>query len=94
MKTLKDRLKLTAFWLLNLFNLNLSPFIYQGKRLWFAEPPHMQTTVLRLPTGLKPPAVGTEIELKNLRMTLANFDRIVEITPENQATRIYQRTEA
>jgi alanine racemase len=94
MKSLKDRLKLTAFWLLNLFNLNLSPFIYQGKRLWFAEPPHMQTTVLRLPTGLKPPAVGTEIELKNLRMTLANFDRVVEITPENQATRIYQRTEA
>ncbi len=92
MKKTYNRLRLTVFWVLNLFNLNLSPFTYRGKRMWFAEPPHMQTTALWLPAGMKPPAVGSEIEIKNLRMTIAVFDRIVDIDPDNQVTQIYRRT--
>lgn len=74
---LKDRLKLTVFWVLSLFNRHLSPFTYRGKRLWFAEPPHMQTSVLLFPAGSPLPEVGEELPVQ-LRMTTASFDRRVE----------------
>ncbi|MFD1426402.1 alanine racemase [Kroppenstedtia sanguinis] len=74
---LKDWLKLTAFWVLGLFNRHLSPFTYRGKRLWFAEPPHMQTSVLLFPAGSPLPEVGEELPVQ-LRMTTASFDRRVE----------------
>lgn len=73
----KDRLKLTAFWLMGLFNFHLSPFTYRGKRLWFAEPPHMQTSVLFFPAGSSLPEVGEELPVQ-LRMTTAYFDRRVD----------------
>jgi alanine racemase len=73
----KDALKLTAFWLLNLFNLHLSPYTFQGKRTWFAEPPHMQTSVLFFPASATLPRVGDELPVQ-LRMTTAHFDRYVE----------------
>ncbi|HWJ03509.1 MAG TPA: hypothetical protein VNU93_07480, partial [Verrucomicrobiae bacterium] len=78
-KGIKDRLKLTVFWLMNIFNLHLSPFAYAGKRLFFAEPPHMQTSLLKFPAKSQLPHIGEEISVKNLRMTIANFDRIVEV---------------
>ncbi len=74
---LKGRLKLTVFWLLSLFNLHLSPFIHDGKRLWFAEPPHMQASVLKIRRN--PPKPGEEVTLKNLRMTIATFDQVVQL---------------
>ena len=74
---LKGRLKLTAFWLLSLFNLHLSPFVHDGKHLWFAEPPHMQASVLKLYRN--PPKPGEEVTLKNVRMTIAAFDEIVQL---------------
>ncbi|WP_146172158.1 alanine racemase [Melghirimyces profundicolus] len=73
---LKERLKLTVFWIFHLFNLHLSPFTYKGKRLWFAEPPHMQTSVLFFPSGSPVPEVGEELPVQ-LRMTTATFDRLV-----------------
>ncbi len=73
---LKGPLKLTLFWFLNLFNFHLSPFVYAGKRLWFAEPPHMQASVLKLRRN--PPKPGDEVALKNVRMTIAAFDEIVQ----------------
>lgn len=84
---LKGRLKLSAFWLLSLFNLHLSPFVYAGKRLWFAEPPHMQASILKLRAN--PPKPGDEVTVKNLRMTIAVFDQIVQLharaaEPENK----------
>ncbi|PTM58228.1 alanine racemase [Desmospora activa] len=74
---LKDMLKLTAFWLLHILNRHLSPFTFQGKRTWFAEPPHMQTSVLFFPAGAALPEVGEELPVQ-LRMTTATFDRYVE----------------
>lgn len=76
-KGIKERLKLTAFWVLSLFNLHMSPFTHRGKRLWFAEPPHMQTSVLFFPGGAPLPEVGEELPVQ-LRMTTADFDRMVE----------------
>ncbi|MDA8352541.1 MAG: alanine racemase [Firmicutes bacterium] len=77
----KDWAKLTAFWLLGLVNRHLSPFSYRGKRLWFAEPPHMQTSVLLVPSGAPLPRPGEELPVQ-LRMTTAVFDRQVIVEDE------------
>ncbi|CAM5407932.1 hypothetical protein STANM309S_05548 [Streptomyces tanashiensis] len=38
-------------------NRNLSPFVWGGKQRWFAEPPHMQVSILFVP-GRRPGAHG------------------------------------
>ncbi|MDA8443137.1 MAG: alanine racemase [Peptococcaceae bacterium] len=81
-KGLMARLKLTLFWLLSLCNFNLSPFTYKGHKLWFAEPPHMQASILKVPKKISPPFPGEELIIKNLRMTIAKFDEIVELEPQ------------
>ncbi|RKE20273.1 alanine racemase [Streptomyces sp. TLI_171] len=58
-------------------NRTLSPYSWQGKQLWFAEPPHMQVSILFLPSELKPPAIGDELSL-TVRHTTTHFDRVVE----------------
>ena len=54
----------------------LSPFRVDGARRWFAEPPHMQVSMLWLPDGVGPPAVGSELDV-DVRMTTCFFDRVV-----------------
>jgi len=56
--------------------LALSPFYVDGQRRWFAEPPHMQVSVLFLPTSVRPPDVGEELDV-NVGMTITRFDRTV-----------------
>ena len=58
-------------------NAALSPFSWEGKQRWFAEPPHMQVSILMLPSDVRPPVVGEELRA-DVRMTITNFDRIVE----------------
>ncbi|MDR6226459.1 alanine racemase [Desmospora profundinema] len=82
-QSMKDALKLTAFWVLNLLNRNLSPYTFQGKRTWFAEPPHMQTSVLFFPSAAALPGVGEELPVQ-LRMTTAHFDRYIEEGEEEE----------
>lgn len=60
--------------LLSLWHLRLSPFYYNGQRLWYAEPPHMQVSILRLPDGVATPEIGAEIPVA-VRMSLTRFDR-------------------
>ena len=55
--------------------LALSPFTVGGKQRWFVEPPHMQASMLFLPSSVKPPAVGDEIGV-DVRFTTTTFDRI------------------
>ena len=55
-------------------NRNLSPFVWAGKQRWFAEPPHMQVSILFLPGDVAPPAVGDEL-VAHLRHTTTQFDR-------------------
>ncbi|MFG2821913.1 alanine racemase [Kitasatospora sp. NPDC048365] len=56
-------------------NRTLSPYSWQGRQLWFAEPPHMQVSILFLPGDSKPPAVGDELPLA-VRHTTTHFDRV------------------
>jgi alanine racemase len=53
-----------------------SPFRTEGKHRLFAEPPHMQASMLFLPQGARVPAVGDEIDVR-VRYTATSFDRVV-----------------
>jgi hypothetical protein len=53
-----------------------SPYTIDGKQRLFAEPPHMQASMLFLPAGAKVPAIGDEVEVR-VRFTATTFDRIV-----------------
>jgi alanine racemase len=54
----------------------LSPFRVGGKQRWFVEPPHMQASMVFVPDGVAPPAVGEEVAL-DVRFTITRFDRVV-----------------
>jgi hypothetical protein len=47
-----------------------------GKPRLFAEPPHMQASMLLLPEGAAVPAVGDEVDVR-VRFTATQFDRVV-----------------
>ena len=53
-----------------------SPYIIGGKHRLFAEPPHMQASMLFLPHGATVPAVGEEVDVR-VRFTTTSFDRTV-----------------
>lgn len=53
-----------------------SPYWIDGKQRLFAEPPHMQASMLFVPTGPRVPAVGDEVEVR-VRFTTTTFDRVV-----------------
>ncbi|HET6168033.1 MAG TPA: alanine racemase [Marmoricola sp.] len=52
-----------------------SPYTVAGKARYFAEPPHMQSSMLFLPSGADVPAVGDEVEVR-VRFTATTFDRV------------------
>ena len=52
-----------------------SPFSIDGKQRLFAEPPHMQASMLFLPHGTRVPEVGDEIDVR-VRFTATTFDRV------------------
>nr|WP_293768985.1 alanine racemase [Sporichthya sp.] len=72
------RAKVAAEGTLATFNRTLSPFSWAGKQRWFAEPPHMQVSLLWLPGGVEPPAVGDYLDVET-RMTTTTFDEVVEV---------------
>ena len=55
--------------------LALSPFTIGGKQRWFAEPPHMQASMLLLPASVTPPHVGDDVTV-DVRYTITTFDRV------------------
>ena len=56
-----------------------SPYTIGGKQRLFAEPPHMQASMLFLPAGTAAPAVGDEVEVR-VRFTATDVDH-VDISP-------------
>ncbi len=52
-----------------------SPFTVDGKQRLFAEPPHMQASMLFLPAGAAVPEVGQQIPVR-VRFTATDFDRV------------------
>ena len=57
-------------------NRTRSPFSWQGRKQWFAEPPHMLVSMLYLPRQVEPPEPGTELPA-DLRHTSTHFDQVV-----------------
>jgi len=55
---------------------SLSPFRIDGKQRWFAEPPHMQASMIFLPGSAAAPAVGDSVDVA-VRFTTATFDAII-----------------
>lgn len=55
--------------------LSLSPFTIDGRQRWFAEPPHMQASMIFVPTSVTAPAVGDTVDVA-VRFTTATFDSI------------------
>jgi hypothetical protein len=53
-----------------------SPFSIDGKQRLFAEPPHMQASMLFLPAGARVPAIGDEVDVR-VRYTATQFDKVV-----------------
>lgn len=52
-----------------------SPYSVEGKLRLFAEPPHMQTSMLYLPAGAPVPEIGAEVDVR-VRYTATDFDRV------------------
>lgn len=52
-----------------------SPYSWHGQQLLFAEPPHMQASMLLLPHGVEPPQVGERLDVR-VRYTTTTFDEI------------------
>lgn len=73
--TVRDRARALAAGGLEAAGRALSPYTIAGQRRWFLEPPHMQVSLLFLPSGVRPPAVGEELDV-NVGMTLTRFDAI------------------
>ncbi|RCK68841.1 alanine racemase [Desertihabitans brevis] len=55
----------------------LSPYTVAGRKRWFLEPPHMQSSMVLLPADAQPPAVGDTVPVQ-LRLTTAVVDRVVD----------------
>ncbi|CAM2956415.1 alanine racemase [Streptomyces albus] len=72
-----DRAKGVARAGLATVNRNLSPFVWAGKQRWFAEPPHMQVSILFVPSDAPEPHVGEELTAI-LRHTTTTVDRTVD----------------
>ena len=54
----------------------LSPFSWQGKQRWFAEPPHQHHSMVWLPRGCVIPSVGEEFTAQ-VRYTTSRFDAVL-----------------
>lgn len=54
---------------------SLSPFTIDGKQRWFAEPPHMQASMIFVPASAKAPEVGDSVDVA-VRFTTATFDAV------------------
>ena len=71
--TLKDRAARIARGGLDAAGFVRSPYTVDGKQRLFAEPPHMQASMLFLSTGARVPEIGDEVEVR-VRFTATSFD--------------------
>ena len=74
--TLKDRAARIAKGGLDAAGWVRSPYTIDGKQRLFAEPPHMQASMLFLSQGATVPQVGDEVDVR-VRFTATTFDETV-----------------
>jgi hypothetical protein len=65
--------------------LSPSPFHWAGRRLRYADVPHMQVSMLLVPNGVKPPEVGERLQC-DVRMTVTTFDEMEMLGGEPAAS--------
>ncbi|MFX4273362.1 alanine racemase [Propionibacteriaceae bacterium Y1685] len=75
-KTPRARLVSVATGGLAALGRALSPYTIAGRKRWFAEPPHMQSSLVLLPSDATPPALGDEVPVE-VRLTTAVVDLTV-----------------
>jgi hypothetical protein len=73
--TLRARASSIARGGLDAAGLVRSPFSVGGKQRLFAEPPHMQASMLFLPAGATVPGIGEEVDVR-VRFTATDVDRV------------------
>ena len=73
----RARIALGAEFGLAEFNWARGPYTIAGRRPMLAEPPHMQVSLVLLPAGVRPPAIGSEVSVQ-MRRTTARADRVVD----------------
>jgi alanine racemase len=74
--TIRDRAARVAKGGLDAAGFVRSPFTIAGKQRLFAEPPHMQASMLFVPNGTAIPPVGTEVDVR-VRFTATSFEQTV-----------------
>ena len=74
--SLKDRAATVARGGLDAAGFVRSPYTIDGKQRLFAEPPHMQASMLFVGASARVPEVGDEVEVR-VRFTTTTFDRVV-----------------
>ena len=74
-QSLRSRAATIARSGMDVVGLVRSPFSIDGKHRLFAEPPHMQASMLFLPSGARVPEVGEDIDVR-VRFTATTFDRV------------------
>ncbi|MDO7868191.1 alanine racemase [Nocardioides jiangxiensis] len=74
--SLKARATSLARGSLDAAGLVRSPYVVDGKQRYFAEPPHMQASVVYLPEEAHVPEIGAEVELR-VRFSTTTFDRTI-----------------
>ena len=72
-KTVRHRAIAFATGSLAAAGLALSPYTINGKKRWFLEPPHMQSSQIFLPRKEQPPRIGQQVPVE-LRLTTATVD--------------------
>ena len=72
---LRSRAAVVARGGLDAAGLTRSPFWVDGKQRLFAEPPHMQASMLWLPGDAQVPEVGDRVDAR-VRYTATTFDRV------------------
>lgn len=74
--SLRQRAVVAGTGVLDAAGRALSPFHVAGAQRWFAEPPHMQVSLVRVPSGVVLPEVGDEVDV-DVRLTGIHPDRVV-----------------
>jgi alanine racemase len=74
--TLRTRLTRVALGGLDAAGFVRSPYTLDGAQRLFAEPPHMQASMLFVTRGVRVPEVGTEVPVR-VRFTTTSFDETV-----------------
>ena len=74
--TVRQRVTTAGIGALDAAGRAMSPFTWQGKQRWFAEPPHQHVSMVWLPHECVLPEVGDEMRA-DVRFTTSRFDAVL-----------------